>query len=79
MIMFRFPDGSTTLHTGDFRANDNILDRLAGMSVDTLYLDTTCVVFDLICAEPLISKLDPAGASRQMFLLVRCVVPFSPK
>ncbi|XP_045147529.1 DNA cross-link repair 1A protein [Echinops telfairi] len=42
MILFYLPNGTVTLHTGDFRA-DPTMERslLAGLRVHTLYLDTT--------------------------------------
>ncbi|CAO2585910.1 DNA cross-link repair 1A protein [Lemmus lemmus] len=42
MILFRLPDGTVILHTGDFRANPSMeRSLLAGYRVHTLYLDTT--------------------------------------
>ncbi|XP_075390385.1 DNA cross-link repair 1A protein [Tenrec ecaudatus] len=42
MVLFYLPNGTVTLHTGDFRA-DPTMERslLAGLRVHTLYLDTT--------------------------------------
>lgn len=42
MILFRLPNGTVILHTGDFRANPSMeRSLLAGHKVHTLYLDTT--------------------------------------
>ncbi|CRK94323.1 CLUMA_CG007838, isoform A [Clunio marinus] len=43
LFLFQFPDGRNVLHTGDFRANDEMVQLLEGWSIklDLVYLDTT--------------------------------------
>lgn len=43
LFLFQFPDGRNVLHTGDFRANDEMVEQLAQWNVklDLVYLDTT--------------------------------------
>ena len=50
MFLFRFPNGKIVLHTGDFRAAPNLLAHpfLQPNQIDTVYLDTTYVHFQLI-------------------------------
>lgn len=43
LFLFQFPDGRNVLHTGDFRANDEMVDLLNKWNcrLDLVYLDTT--------------------------------------
>jgi DNA cross-link repair 1A protein len=44
LFLFQFPDGRHVLHTGDFRANDEMVKQLIDFdsaSLDLIYLDTT--------------------------------------
>lgn len=44
LFLFQFPDGRHVLHTGDFRANDQMIQELIdfdSISLDLVYLDTT--------------------------------------
>ncbi|KAG5675357.1 hypothetical protein PVAND_005266 [Polypedilum vanderplanki] len=44
LFLFQFPDGRNVLHTGDFRANDAMVDQLLYFKcyhLDLVYLDTT--------------------------------------
>lgn len=44
LFLFQFPDGRNILHTGDFRANDDMIVKLREfdcLSLDIIYLDTT--------------------------------------
>ncbi len=44
LFLFQFPDGRNVLHTGDYRANDDMIDKLIqfdSKTLDLLYLDTT--------------------------------------
>lgn len=44
LFLFQFPDGRNVLHTGDFRANDKMVEKLLEfncINLDLLYLDTT--------------------------------------
>lgn len=44
LFLFQFPDGRNVLHTGDFRANDDMVKKLIEfdcITLDLLYLDTT--------------------------------------
>jgi DNA cross-link repair 1A protein len=44
LFLFQFPDGRNVLHTGDFRANDRMVEQLLHFKcqqLDLLYLDTT--------------------------------------
>lgn len=44
LFLFQFPDGRNILHTGDFRANEEIIERLKEIkcfTLDLIYLDTT--------------------------------------
>lgn len=43
LFLFQFPDGRNVLHTGDFRANDEMVEQLTKWNVklDLVYLDTT--------------------------------------
>lgn len=44
LFLFKFPDGRSVLHTGDFRANDEMIEKLHHFecpTLDLIYLDTT--------------------------------------
>lgn len=43
LFLFQFPDGRNVLHTGDFRANNDMVDQLTQWNcrLDLIYLDTT--------------------------------------
>lgn len=44
LFLFKFPDGRSVLHTGDFRANDEMVEKLHHFecpNLDLIYLDTT--------------------------------------
>lgn len=44
LFLFKFPDGRSVLHTGDFRANDEMIEKLHQFecpNLDLIYLDTT--------------------------------------
>lgn len=44
LFLFQFPDGRNILHTGDFRANDQMVAKLHEFNapnIDVIYLDTT--------------------------------------
>lgn len=43
LFLFQFPDGRNVLHTGDFRANERMIEQLTrwNIKLDLVYLDTT--------------------------------------
>jgi DNA cross-link repair 1A protein len=41
LFLFQFENGQNILHTGDYRANDIMLQKLHSIQLDTIYLDTT--------------------------------------
>lgn len=47
MLLLLLPDGQTVLHTGDFRAHPSMerYPELQGIRIQTLYLDTTWVLW----------------------------------